>query len=42
MTYEVQVTGNFKPSAHYLQTIMSGAIENKLPKEYIDSLSKLL
>lgn len=39
MTYEVFVTGNFRPSLRYLQTIIRGAVDNNLPEEYIESLS---
>lgn len=42
MTYEVFVTGNFRPSLRYLQTIIRGAEENNLPEEYIESLSQHL
>lgn len=39
MTYDVFVTGNFRPSLRYLQTIIRGAEENNLPEDYIESLS---
>ncbi len=42
MTYEVLVTGNFRPSLRYLQTIIQGAEDNNLPEEYIAGLSQHL
>lgn len=42
MTYDVFVTGSFRPSLKYLQTIIRGAEENNLPEDYIESLSQHL
>ena len=42
MTYEVRVTGSFRPSLKYLQTIIRGAEDNDLPEEYIEKLTQLL
>lgn len=42
MTYESVVTGKYKPSLKYLQGIITGAINNDLPEEYIEKLSQLL
>lgn len=34
-------TGNGIPSDDYLQTVIAGAIQNKLPQNYIDSLKSI-
>lgn len=42
MTYESCITGTYKPSPAYLKTIVDGAVDNNLPADYIEKLSKLL
>ncbi|MCX6800643.1 MAG: gamma-glutamylcyclotransferase [Candidatus Diapherotrites archaeon] len=41
ITYVANKTGNFHPSKYYLDKIIKGAKECKLPKEYIEELKKI-